>query len=345
MRSRSPHTCVQQPRRPEAVKQQVAAENVNSVSEVNSNLLAAKEKPMTGPPQLPRRDDRIVATPQRSDGLLHESGFGIARTPRERLAERPHNDAQGAVAKAAKDSTAVNHEAPICQFAKANTDMVDLSVAPKPPGGDAPQRRRPRARSPCPPSVATQRQLVKIDGALVCAFEVNVVAESWLRFARVALLMLPNERSKQEPDLCEQGIVGIPDANRLMDKLDESATRVSGEADVDGVVASDVVADEDHALEKGFEEVSSCGRLPPRYRNGNLCLGDMMDESITWLEPSTDSEMGSPKRDQTADVDVPEEDDSDSDGEQFRKQGLKAIARQQNAPGILSGMPKCLSFL
>merc|ERR1711920_65591 len=87
-------------------------------------------------------------------------------------------------------------------------------------------------------------------------------------------------------------------------------------------------------------------RFPKRYRNGHLCLGDVMDESITWLEPSADSEPCSPKEDTRPDMTEMHDEDTEApelECGEYMKQVMKVVSRQQRAPGIIVGLPKSLS--
>lgn len=81
----------------------------------------------------------------------------------------------------------------------------------------------------------------------------------------------------------------------------------------------------------------------PRQGQGHahICLGDVMEESISWLElDSEDDELASPKACDMVQV-VEEEEEGEP---QPMPAALRDIHRQQKAPGIVAGMQKCLSF-
>eukprot|EP00929_Paragymnodinium_shiwhaense_P002088 TRINITY_DN10228_c0_g1_i9.p1 TRINITY_DN10228_c0_g1~~TRINITY_DN10228_c0_g1_i9.p1 ORF type:complete len:725 (-),score=131.06 TRINITY_DN10228_c0_g1_i9:220-2394(-) len=81
-------------------------------------------------------------------------------------------------------------------------------------------------------------------------------------------------------------------------------------------------------------------RFPPRFRNGHPCLGDMMEESISWIEVDSDDDVHSPKQSVQHMPDC-----EDDEGEPCEVHpAMRAIAVQQKAPGIIEGMPKFLSF-
>eukprot|EP00434_Breviolum_minutum_P044994 symbB.v1.2.040253.t1/scaffold7102.1/size13317/1 len=75
--------------------------------------------------------------------------------------------------------------------------------------------------------------------------------------------------------------------------------------------------------------------IPPEadWRSPQVCLGYLLEQSVTWIEPDSDDDLHSPK----ASLQHPEE-------EEEQHPAMKAIARQQRAPGLVPGLPKCLSF-
>lgn len=80
---------------------------------------------------------------------------------------------------------------------------------------------------------------------------------------------------------------------------------------------------------------------PPRQGHAQICLGDLMEESITWMEVDSEDDQNSPKAiDQ---VQLMEEEEEES-GPEAVPPALRDLQRQQNAPGIVAGMQKCLSF-
>lgn len=69
-------------------------------------------------------------------------------------------------------------------------------------------------------------------------------------------------------------------------------------------------------------------------------LGDMLEQSVTWVEPDSDEDdVHSPKQSDQQ----PGPEDPEASAEDLHP-AMKAIHRQQKAPGIVAGMAKCLSF-
>jgi hypothetical protein len=79
----------------------------------------------------------------------------------------------------------------------------------------------------------------------------------------------------------------------------------------------------------------------PRERPTHICLGDMLEESVSWLDVDSEDDQNSPKK---ADLLAAMEEEEAMVEEQPMPRGFEAIARQQKAPGIVEGMCKCLSF-
>eukprot|EP00928_Gymnodinium_smaydae_P011375 TRINITY_DN14203_c0_g2_i1.p1 TRINITY_DN14203_c0_g2~~TRINITY_DN14203_c0_g2_i1.p1 ORF type:complete len:610 (+),score=77.68 TRINITY_DN14203_c0_g2_i1:154-1983(+) len=260
----------------------------------------------------------------------------------------------------------VSHE---CAHAEQESDVSHI---PRPPPPCPANLRRPRPRPGATARAGESATAGADAGGGAHVQETRQVADMWLRMARILLLTFPCARPdtpsavaapiQNEGDAVKETGSHNQDVTHLMRKLDESATYLGDDADnASSPNADDAVnvatlhksgsrADDGHggggeegAAESNSEPGASCGRLPPRFRNGFLCLGDMMNESVTWLEPASDSEPGTPKA-EPAIHGMEEDDGSDSDGEQYRKQGMKCISRQQRAPGIIDDMPKCLSW-
>merc|ERR1719158_311924 len=74
--------------------------------------------------------------------------------------------------------------------------------------------------------------------------------------------------------------------------------------------------------------------------HAQICLGDLMEESVTWIEVDSEDDCNSPKQ---ADL-VQVEEEPEEQEEQPVPAALKDIYRQQNAGGVVAGMQKCLSF-
>merc|ERR1712167_219384 len=80
----------------------------------------------------------------------------------------------------------------------------------------------------------------------------------------------------------------------------------------------------------------------PKFRNGHPCLGDMMEESITWMDVDSEDDQHSPKQSDQH-QNVPEDHGGAGEGDGCVHLAMQAIVCQQRAPGIVVGMPKCLS--
>lgn len=84
--------------------------------------------------------------------------------------------------------------------------------------------------------------------------------------------------------------------------------------------------------------------LVPMLREGqghaHICLGDIMEESISWMEVDSEDDCHTPKQEMMPAMEQEEEEEE----AQPVPSHLKNIYRQQNAPGIVAGMNKCLSF-
>jgi hypothetical protein len=83
----------------------------------------------------------------------------------------------------------------------------------------------------------------------------------------------------------------------------------------------------------------------PRSRPKHICLGDMMEESLSWVDVDSEDDSISPKHADLMQLAAMQEAQEQAEhAEQPVPPGFEAIARQQRAPGIVEGMPKCLSF-
>jgi hypothetical protein len=204
------------------------------------------------------------------------------------------------------------------------------------------------------------------------------VAHMWLRLSRIAILELPHWQRRVNGRPLDQGTCRNrkPVAHPGID--DESArTRATcpeqghAESGVEQVPPSDKV-EFDHLTSSSIEAWhrilsrvvmvtdarlddspvdvdvdGSCapneGTCLPRERPSHVCLGDMLEESVSWLDVDSEDDQTSPKQ---ADLmqaynEAMEEEMAE---ERAMPRGFEAIARQQKAPGIVEGMCKCLSF-
>eukprot|EP00931_Biecheleriopsis_adriatica_P062164 TRINITY_DN37437_c0_g1_i1.p1 TRINITY_DN37437_c0_g1~~TRINITY_DN37437_c0_g1_i1.p1 ORF type:complete len:397 (+),score=89.44 TRINITY_DN37437_c0_g1_i1:93-1193(+) len=133
----------------------------------------------------------------------------------------------------------------------------------------------------------------------------NRVAEAWLRLARIVLLeMVPR---------CPAQRLG---SQHPRPKL------------------KDILAEAEEAAEAQGGEAPPC-----HWQKDQVCLGDMMEQSVSWFEPEDDDDdCHSPKQSEQR----PQQDEEEEEEEMHP--AMKAVARQQKAPGIVPGLPKCLSF-
>lgn len=135
---------------------------------------------------------------------------------------------------------------------------------------------------------------------------VTPLAEAWLRLSRIALLELgtrgPKHPTAMPGQLAHKPAVDQSDEEEPGDQAPENppGTSVPPEAD---------------------------------WRSPQVCLGYLLEQSVTWIEPDSDDDLHSPN----ASLQHPEEDEE-------QHPAMKAIARQQRAPGLVEGLPKCLSI-
>lgn len=112
------------------------------------------------------------------------------------------------------------------------------------------------------------------------------------------------------------------------------------DADDDTHYQQDVTLDED--AEEGTQlelPPGACDGEEPREGCKNVCLGELMEESVSWCDVDSDDDCHSPKEaDQMRAMQEAEEEAVEM------PRGMKDVYRQQNAPGIVAGMQKCLSF-
>mmetsp|Transcript_107628 Transcript_107628/g.206948 ORF Transcript_107628/g.206948 Transcript_107628/m.206948 type:complete len:688 (-) Transcript_107628:88-2151(-) len=94
------------------------------------------------------------------------------------------------------------------------------------------------------------------------------------------------------------------------------------------------------------ERTNFCRGLDLSQGHANICLGDMMEESVTWIEVDFEDDQNSPRQCDPVPM-AQEESSEDFRGAMppdFMPTALRDIYRQQNAPGIAGGIQKCLSF-
>jgi len=134
-------------------------------------------------------------------------------------------------------------------------------------------------------------------------------AEAWLRLARIALLEL-GTRGPEPPAAVRSSFHAGREAHSRQQALS------LGPEEVDETVECDASTD---------------------WRSDRVCLSYLLEQSVTWIEPESDEDdFHSPK----ASLQKP----PDEEDEEEAHPAMKAIARQQRAPGIVEGLPKCLSF-
>lgn len=203
----------------------------------------------------------------------------------------------------------------------------------------------------------------------------NRLAERWLRLARIALLELtkrhPAKRMmrRYKEDDAEMALRchevtsekhslnehrTAPEANVESDNLvhrdgallcaeayDEQLCSRPGEMP-SGAFSPSALCHESHGRE-GSPRISAREQYVPAILTEEAImaptLGDMLEQSVTWVEPdSEEDDVHSPKQ-----SDQPAPEDPEASAEDLHP-AMKAIQRQQKAPGIVVGMPKCLSF-
>lgn len=132
-------------------------------------------------------------------------------------------------------------------------------------------------------------------------------AEAWLRLARIVLLEL-GTRGPEPPAAVRSSFHAGREAHSRQQAL-------AGPEEVDET-AEDASTD---------------------WRSDRVCLSYLLEQSVTWIEPESDEDdFHSPK----ASLQKP----PDEEDEEEAHPAMKAIARQQRAPGIVEGLPKCLSI-
>lgn len=183
-------------------------------------------------------------------------------------------------------------------------------------------------------------------------------AEAWLRLARLVLLEDNVLMSiPKPPQVCAMSRHEPTDVGALETKVNSSCSDNSTQAKtteesvdawarmVSRVLILSSVGDPEENLEDSVEETPEEApedRFPPKYRNGHLCLGAMMQESVTWIEVDPEDDYNSPKHSDQIANEIPEADEHENDGRV--PPHMRDISRQQKAGGIVEGMPKCLSF-
>jgi len=80
---------------------------------------------------------------------------------------------------------------------------------------------------------------------------------------------------------------------------------------------------------------------PPSQGCAHICLGELMEESVSWFDADSEDDHCSPKE---ADRIAALEEEAAAAEPVELPRGMKDVYRQQNAPGIVAGMQKCLSF-
>jgi len=99
---------------------------------------------------------------------------------------------------------------------------------------------------------------------------------------------------------------------------------------------------EDEDAEQGTLELppGACDGNGPRGGCAHVCLGELMEESVSWIDVDSEDDCHSPKE---ADQMRAMQEEAEEEPVEMPR-GMKDVYRQQNAPGIVAGMQKCLSF-
>lgn len=207
--------------------------------------------------------------------------------------------------------------------------------------------------------------------------EPDLFAEKWLRLCRIALLELGKlppahrlvsckENCKQAAERASEDIPAVTQDNKWMsmafpnsDGDDALAVGIGGERELTmnrplqawariltrafGVTMRDHwPADDDEDDDEDEQNAHyQCDETSGRKGHALICLGDMMNESISWIEVDSDEDCHTPKA-----VNLQEAMQEVCEEQEVAPipSAMKNIYRQQNAPGIVQGMNKCLSF-
>lgn len=347
----------------------VAAELPRPPSTARSSM-ASKEKPVAVPPLVPRRDCRPVATPQKC-GIATQSGCGPGAVP-PRSSTPFYTSVESAVIALASETDSRGKVAdPLLGEVVVPGKSFHYSS-----GGSSSSSREPllphigksQSRSTTPSQSKLHSHGQASGGhrsncsAVASGAPVGYdIAEMWLRLARLAILELGQLRpSRGRIDKAWASSNDSKSQGSSKTSLQHDQTSLQTACSSQAASASDMMTAESLRCVQAWKRIvtrvlavttagPSCGAaaigegIAPVYRDGSLCLGEMMQESITWVE--VDSEDGeddflTPKA--SLMMEDPPNQASEVDG--YLAQGMKVIAMQQRAPGVLDGMPKCLSF-
>lgn len=189
------------------------------------------------------------------------------------------------------------------------------------------------------------------------------VPMKWHRLSTLAVLSLfPVRFHGQACGAVEAEIDGEQTHGMLMQKLSESATFLPDvDVDVDADDEEEKVCAEPLARAQGSNKEMSgqvgngCAEekeqdddpprtpIPPKYRHGSLWLGGMMNESTTWFDVGSDSEAEE-SDDEEKNKHAEEDEEAPQGSDSPLPLGMAGIRQQQAAPGIIEGLPKCLSY-
>jgi len=353
--------------------QQVAGAETPRAPSAGRASGVSKEKLVVVPPLKPRRDCRPVATPQKVSAAQQSRGRAGDVYPRSRTPL--YTSVESAVLALTTDNAGKGNGPEPCDsdIQYCSGGSASSSLVPLLPCIQTPQSRpaTPSKSKPfCPGQSCSDPGEGSTGSLLAVARGVSnrhEFAEMWLRMSRLVLLELgqlrpsrgrasctTNEKSNDRPDDSNEE---PHKSSELSLQKEQISDQIMGDSDAAG--GPDMMTTE--ALKSiqawkrmltrimavtmtGPEPSAFCGDVDPNYGDGHLCLGDMMQESITWVECDSEDEDFTPKASMQLNNMGQEEEHQASELDGFLAQGMKVIAMQQKAPGVLAGMPKCLSF-
>jgi hypothetical protein len=175
-----------------------------------------------------------------------------------------------------------------------------------------------------------------------------------LRLARIALLELPHHQRRKNGHALDQ------DANFNAGRLGGDAENID-ESKIGAMHAMQEAGYTEDAAMEAWRRLGSRvmnvttvrpDTLVPdvepedcvlqRSQHPHVCLGDLMEESISWIDVDSEDDQTSPKQSDLMQAAAMQEEQEQV--QEPMPRGFEAIARQQRAPGIVAGMCKCLSF-
>jgi len=264
------------------------------------------------------------------------------------------------------------------------TDPQDLRPARSPPMPQRDERPVATPCSPSKSACRASPQPCAFDDGMpkICAEDKDHVsiapsdwAEQWLRLCRIMLLELPRHERLVKGIALNQEKYRRGIGNVDVEAAEEATPRATQTEHPDGAGTLDTagggLALENGALQAWHRILSrvlnvtmakprhcssgtpdlpvsgspdSDNASPSRSQPKHICLGDLMEESLSWVDVDSDDDRTSPKQSDMMQLMAMEEAQAQEQAEEPMPRGYEAIVRQQKAPGIVEGLPKCLSF-